>query len=106
MKQVVAGQKLMDPTDPSADEEAVRAETARARLLRITVDITRAFIEQGEMTRAEAEALVRKTRNRAMELFPDKADVFDLILAPRFARLIDEFCGETRGIVLPFPAPR
>ena len=27
-----------------------------------------------------------------LELFPGKGDVFDLVLAPRFARILDEFC--------------
>ena len=45
------------------------------------------------MTRAEAEDLVAAARRRALELFPDKAATYDLILAPRFARLMDEFAG-------------
>jgi len=36
---------------------------------------------------------VAATRRRALELFPGKEDTFDLILAPRFARLIREFVG-------------
>jgi hypothetical protein len=29
-------------------------------------------------------------RRQALELFPGKADVFDLVLAPRFQRILDE----------------
>jgi hypothetical protein len=35
--------------------------------------------------------LVAATRRRALELFPDKEETYELILAPRFARLLDEF---------------
>jgi hypothetical protein len=37
--------------------------------------------------------VVATARRCALELFPDKEDTFELILAPRFARLIDEFVG-------------
>jgi hypothetical protein len=57
------------------------------------VDLTSSVIMQGGIDRNEAEALVAATRRRALELFPGKEDTFDLILAPRFARLIGEFVG-------------
>jgi hypothetical protein len=37
-----------------------------------------------------------------LELFPGKEDVFELVLAPRFARLLDEFCAPPGARVLPF----
>ncbi len=43
------------------------------------------------------------TRRRALQLFPDKESTYDLILAPRFARLLKEFAAPARGKVLPFP---
>jgi len=47
---------------------------------------------------------VAATRRRALELFPGKEDTFDLILAPRFARLIREFAVPSSAAnVLPFP---
>ena len=50
--------------------------------------------------------MVAGTRRRALELFPDKGQTFDLILAPRFARLMDEFVGPApRATVLPFRKP-
>ena len=66
-------------------------ENRRARQLRMIVDLASSVIVQGGIGRAEAEALVAATRRRALELFPGKEDTFDLILAPRFARLIREF---------------
>ena len=79
-------------------------EDRRARQLRMIVDLTSSVIVQGGIDRAEAEALVAATRRRALELFPGKEDTFDLILAPRFARLVHEFAiPNPAANVLPFP---
>jgi hypothetical protein len=72
-------------------EYDVAEEARRARQLRMVVDLASSVIVQGGIGREEAEALVAATRRRALELFPGKEDTFDLILAPRFARLIREF---------------
>lgn len=75
----------------------------------MVVDLAVAVLVQGRLTRSEAEELVAATRHQALELFPGKEETFELILAPCFARLMDEFAGpaappsgpsETR--VLPF----
>jgi len=67
------------------------------------VDLTSSVIMQGGIDREEAEALVAATRRRSLELFPGKEDTFDLILAPRFDRLIHEFVGPAPPPnVLPF----
>jgi hypothetical protein len=78
------------------DPAAVAEEQARADRLRRTVDVACAVLRQGQLSREEAEALVADTRRRALALFPGKEDVFDLVLAPRFERIMDEFCC-TRG---------
>ena len=75
-----------------ADPTAVAEEQARADRLRRTVDVACAVLRQGRLSRAEAEALVADTRRRALALFPDKEHVFDLVLAPRFRRILEEFC--------------
>jgi hypothetical protein len=77
------------------DPAAVAEEQARADRLRRTVDVACAVLRQGRLSRAEAEALVADTRRRALALFPGKEGVFDLVLAPRFRRIVEEFC--TRG---------
>jgi hypothetical protein len=82
-----------------ADPAAVAEEQARADRLRRAVDVACAVLRQGRLSRAEAEALVADTRSRALALFPGKEDVFDLVLAPRFQRILDEFCPRTRGTV-------
>lgn len=75
-----------------ADPAAIAEEQARADRLRRTVDVACAVLRQGQLSRAEAEALVADTRRRALALFPGKEDVFDLVLAPRFQRIMEEFC--------------
>ena len=72
-------------------DEGALDESRRARQLRTIVDLTSSVIAQGRLSHAEAEALVAATRRRALELFPGKEETFDLVLAPRFARLIREF---------------
>jgi len=44
---------------------------------------------------------VAAARKQVLALFPDKEATFDLILAPRFARLVAEF-AQPSGRVLPF----
>jgi len=75
-------------------EHDLAEEDRRARQLRLIVDLTSGVIMQGGIDRREAEALVAATRRRALELFPGKEDTFDLILAPRFARLVREFAAD------------
>jgi len=68
----------------------------------MVVDLTAAVLVQGRLSRSEAEDLVAATRRRALELFPDKEATYELILAPRFARLMNEFVEP--GTAAPEPA--
>ena len=64
---------------------------------------------QSNMTREDGEQLVALVRERILALFPEGAETYELLYAPRFARLIDEFtspAGGRRGVVIPFPTPR
>jgi hypothetical protein len=79
-----------------ADPAAIAEEAARADRLRRTVDVACAILRQGQLSREEAEALVAATRRRALALFPGKEDVFDLVLAPRFRRIVEEFCTRAK----------
>jgi len=82
---------------------AVAEEQRCARELRTLVDLTCAVLRQGGLDRSEAEALVAATKRRALELFPGKERVFDLVLAPRFRRILEE-CAPARGArILRFP---
>jgi hypothetical protein len=84
-------------------EAAVQEEGRRLRELRVLVDLTTALIVQGRPDRLEAERLVAATRKRILELFPDRSETYDLILAPRFARLLAELPRPEGARVLPFP---
>jgi len=85
---------------PSPEE--IAEEGRRARQLRLIVDLTCSVIAQGGISRQEADALVAATRRRAIALFPGKEETFDLVLAPRFARLIREFVPAGPSRVLSF----
>ena len=85
-------------------EAAVAEEQRRLRQLRVIVDFTAHVLAQSRPSRSEGEALVAATRRRALELFPDGGPTFDLILAPRFARLLDEHTSPGAR-VLPFQRP-
>lgn len=94
-------------SDNTPDPAAVEEERRRARQLRTSVDLACAVLRQGRLSRPEAEALVAATRRRAVRLFPGKEHVFDLVLAPRLQRILDEVLPvPTPGRVLPFPGGR
>jgi hypothetical protein len=92
----------------SGHAEAIADEERRARVLRMVVDLVTNVLGQGRLTRVEAEELVAAARKRILELFPDGEDTYELILAPRFARLVNEYAlgPAPRGRLLPFPGPR
>jgi len=76
-----------------ATDAEIAEELRRARLLRPLTDTTAATLRQADLDRAGADALVAATRRRALRLFPGREDTFDLILAPRFARIVQERFG-------------
>jgi hypothetical protein len=84
-------------------DDALADEQRRARRLRAIVDLTTAVLMQGRLTPHDALEIVATARQHALELFPDKEDTYDLILAPRFARLMREFVQPAR--VLAFRRP-
>ena len=88
--------------EDAGDPGAVAEEQQRADRLRRVVDVACALLRQGGFTRSEGEALVALAREQVLKLFPGKSDVFDLVLAPRFARILEEFCQPPSGRVLPF----
>ena len=72
-------------------------EERRIRSLRRAVDVRLVWIRAGALTRTEAEVLAGQAREIALRLFPDKAEVFDLVYAPRFRRAIAERFGAASG---------
>ena len=85
-----------------ADPAALADEQRRAERLRRTVDVACALLRQGRLTRGEGEAVVALAREQALALFPGRGDVFDLVLGPRFRRVLDESCPEPSARVLTF----
>jgi hypothetical protein len=88
----------------AADRAAVEEEVLRLRLLRMVVDLTCNVLMQGRLSPDEAADLVSAARRRALELFPDKEAAYELILAPRFARLVREFVPAKKTASIP-PIP-
>ena len=74
----------------NSSTDDLREEERKLRHLRCMADATALVIAQGEVTVLEACALIRLARRYALKLFPDKAEVFDLIYRPRFARMVSE----------------
>lgn len=71
-------------------KEEIDEESRRVRRLRIVVNLALNIIAQGEMPIEEAHDLVAATRRVALQLFPGKGEVYDLIYRPKFQRLIRE----------------
>jgi hypothetical protein len=87
----------------SEPEAAAIAEEQRRLLeLRRTVDVACALLRQADLTRAEAEGLAAAARREALRLFPDKAGVYDLVIAPRMARILRERWPGRGARLLPF----
>ena len=58
---------------------------------------------QSNMTVDDAESLVQSVRGRILALFPEGGDTYELIYAPRFRRLINEYAQNRHpGVVIPF----
>ena len=72
------------------DKEALLAEERDLRKLRMIVDLTSALLWQSDLTLSEAQKLISDARERALELFPDKGETFELIYGSRFRRILVE----------------
>ncbi len=71
-------------------KEEIDEESRRLRRLRIVVNLALNIIAQGEMPIEEAHNLIAATRRLALQLFPGKGEVYDLIYRPKFQRLVNE----------------
>ena len=71
-------------------QESLVEEEKRMRRLRWIVDLNQAVLMQADLTLREAFDIIQDTKRAALALFPDKGDVFDLVYAPRFKRIIRE----------------
>lgn len=72
-------------------QEQVKDEDKKIRHLRRMVEFTVSLIvSDDDMTLQEASGHIAGLRDFAVQLFPDKGDVFDLVYAPRLKRIIVE----------------
>jgi hypothetical protein len=70
---------------------ALLEEDKKIRLLRFVVNLNLAVImQQADLTLRDAFQIMKDTKRAALNLFPDKEDVYELIYAPRFKRTIRE----------------
>jgi hypothetical protein len=65
-------------------------EDRRIEQLRQLVDDATEQLLRPEIGWEEGRKLIENVRKRAIELFPRKEGVFDLICKPRFYRILDE----------------
>lgn len=75
------------------DENERKQEDRKIRFLRYLVDFSILSIEQEDLTLDMALKLVEDVKQTAMNLFPDKEKVFELVYRPRFKRIIEEKFG-------------
>lgn len=74
-----------------AMDEKLLEENKKIRLLKLIVDLNLAILmQQTDLTLRDAFQIIREAKQAALNLFPDKADAYDLIYAPRFKRIIRE----------------
>jgi hypothetical protein len=70
--------------------EEIDQEQKKLNRMRFLVDFTSALLRQGNLSMPEMIRLIAATRNNVLLLFPDKAETYDLIIKPRFERIIRE----------------
>ncbi len=70
--------------------EDIKEEDRHIQELRCLVDRTANKLKQGSLFYEESRRLIEQTREKAVELFPDKGYLFDLIYRSRFYRILDE----------------
>lgn len=72
-------------------KEKMEDEERRMRRLRFIVDLAQAVLmQQHDLTMREAFDIMRDTKKAALNLFPDKESVYELVYAPRFKKIVVE----------------
>lgn len=66
-------------------------EEEKMMALRGIVDTAALLIQTGRLSKEQAERLVENVKDRVLELFPGKQDLFELIYRARFNRLAKQF---------------
>jgi hypothetical protein len=82
------------PSDYEILEEQIRMNRLRA-----TVDVAAYCLRGVSLSREESLDVIEHTRREVLKLCPGKEDVFDLVLRPRFMRILDERAMTEWGVV-------
>lgn len=77
-------------SEPRTTPEEIRDEQIRMTRLRVLVDVTIQLLAQAPLSRKDTLKMIEYVRDRVLELFPGKGEVFDLVLRPRFLRILNE----------------
>jgi hypothetical protein len=72
------------------DRHEIREEQIRMVRLRVLVDLTAYRLRHAELSRTQGLSLIERMRDEVMVLFPEKGHVFELVLRPRFERILNE----------------
>ncbi len=65
-------------------------EQLRMGRLKRAVDITAYWLEQGSFSHEEALSIIEHARREILQLCPGKEEVFELVIRPRFLRILNE----------------
>ena len=80
----------METNGKKGDSPATIEEERKLRAFRLLTDMTMQRLSVQRMNLAEAWGIAAELRNTATRIFPGKAHVFDLVIAPRMERVIKE----------------
>ena len=80
--------KIPDISNPLDQEEM------RLAVIRATIDRDCQRIISGKITRNDALKLIEKNRQELKSLIGDRMHVYDLVIVPRFHRLIEQFLNK------------
>jgi hypothetical protein len=75
-------------------QEALKREEEQMQLLKWLTDATVWRLTVGPITRKKGEQIIAAAREGVLNLFPDKGELFDLVLRPRFERHLMEHIEE------------
>jgi len=81
-----------------ATNREILEEQVRMYRLRATVDLAAYFLRGASLSHEEALDVIEHTRREVLRLCPGKEDVFDLVLRPRFIRILDERAMREWGV--------
>lgn len=65
-------------------------EQLRMGRLRRVVDVTAYWLEQGTFSHDEALSIIEHARGEILKLCPGKEGVFELVIRPRFLRILSD----------------